>query len=603
MNVTLPDGTTLTDVPEGTTKAQLRAKLAGSGYDVSKLPGGGPSPEDAAKYDPRNGMSGGEAFLVGMGSAADKAVRGIKGLFGSEDKQGAEDAALYQKYHPGGMATAGEIAGDVMMTAAPAGGLAGLGGKVASMLPRATLAGRTGGALANAATQIGGNAGMAAAMAPEDRGAAALGGAAGAGLGMGAQRLAGGLVKPLMTPEAEAMMAKGMHLTPGQAMGPAASEFEQKLTSLPLTGASIAGGRGRALNESFKNTALDVVGDLPANVKHSVADAVPGNATMTAIRRGIGSEYERGLSSVDHIPFSPDRLVQHAQAIVDDPTRMLNDAGKKEVMDFVQGLIARGPQRPEGVTNFTLKVPGQVAKDMESTIGQNANEMLSSSVTSERKMGKALQDIHQSFRDELTGALSKTPASAYPGGLREFVGAPVKAGQDVRKADAAWRAFQPLDRASASMGAQAAEGVPQPRMLLNALKAGDKSQNDNALRATIAELEAGRAPSSPYEKTIGNMIQGKQVLGNTVADSGTAGRLAAGSLPSAVGMAGWPIAAMAYSRVGSKLLTQGMQPQVAKDFVAWAVQKGIAPAALEAQLPNALAAFGREQTGAAHAPQ
>lgn len=37
MNVTLPDGTILTDIPEGTTKAQLIAKLSANGYDVSKL--------------------------------------------------------------------------------------------------------------------------------------------------------------------------------------------------------------------------------------------------------------------------------------------------------------------------------------------------------------------------------------------------------------------------------------------------------------------------------------------------------------------------------------------------------------------------------------
>lgn len=37
MNVTLPDGTVLTDIPEGTTKAQLLAKLKANGYDVSGL--------------------------------------------------------------------------------------------------------------------------------------------------------------------------------------------------------------------------------------------------------------------------------------------------------------------------------------------------------------------------------------------------------------------------------------------------------------------------------------------------------------------------------------------------------------------------------------
>lgn len=42
MNVELPDGTILEDVPEGTTREQLRTKLKASGYDVSKL-----GPEEA----------------------------------------------------------------------------------------------------------------------------------------------------------------------------------------------------------------------------------------------------------------------------------------------------------------------------------------------------------------------------------------------------------------------------------------------------------------------------------------------------------------------------------------------------------------------------
>ena len=37
MNVELPDGTVLTDIPDGTTREQLRTKLKANGYDVSKL--------------------------------------------------------------------------------------------------------------------------------------------------------------------------------------------------------------------------------------------------------------------------------------------------------------------------------------------------------------------------------------------------------------------------------------------------------------------------------------------------------------------------------------------------------------------------------------
>jgi len=37
MNVTLPDGTVLEGVPDGTTRAELLAKLSANGYDVRRL--------------------------------------------------------------------------------------------------------------------------------------------------------------------------------------------------------------------------------------------------------------------------------------------------------------------------------------------------------------------------------------------------------------------------------------------------------------------------------------------------------------------------------------------------------------------------------------
>ncbi len=37
MDVRLPDGTILQNVPDGTTKAQLMEKLSANGYDIGKL--------------------------------------------------------------------------------------------------------------------------------------------------------------------------------------------------------------------------------------------------------------------------------------------------------------------------------------------------------------------------------------------------------------------------------------------------------------------------------------------------------------------------------------------------------------------------------------
>ena len=92
-----------------------------------------PTQAELDAVNPATGMPWYEKALVGAGAATDRAVRGVGNLIADvggrvtgddmrpkgQPDQGAEDAALYQKYYPGGWATAGEIAADVGMSAIP----------------------------------------------------------------------------------------------------------------------------------------------------------------------------------------------------------------------------------------------------------------------------------------------------------------------------------------------------------------------------------------------------------------------------------------------------------------------------------------------------
>lgn len=71
MDVTLPDGTVLRGVPDGTTKAQIREKLKANGYDVSKL--------DAA---PKPAESGPTGFVGGGNAVGTGYFRGLGHLAG-----------------------------------------------------------------------------------------------------------------------------------------------------------------------------------------------------------------------------------------------------------------------------------------------------------------------------------------------------------------------------------------------------------------------------------------------------------------------------------------------------------------------------------------
>jgi len=135
MDVRLPDGTIIQNVPDGISKAELTAKLKFNGYDVSKLdePKFAPreiKPEPSALMAPLQGFSAGVGNvmfggqkLLGMG--LEKIGATDTGRFLQEDaarRQAAEAAKLapYKESSPF-LTGAGQLAGEVVSTI-PAGG-------------------------------------------------------------------------------------------------------------------------------------------------------------------------------------------------------------------------------------------------------------------------------------------------------------------------------------------------------------------------------------------------------------------------------------------------------------------------------------------------
>lgn len=538
----------------------------------------------APAAEPTWGDRGREA-LQGGKARLDEMALGLKGLlpqsvqdFGDRIDRATGRPALTKEtavQAPDTWAgTAGGIGADVLATAVPAAGLARGAALTARALPLA--AGRR--ALTEAGLNVAGQAGMSAALTDKDRATAGALGAAGGVMGAGLQRVMGGLVRPITTPEASEMMRRGVQVTPGQAMGGAALDAEKKLTSLPLAGNRIRAAHERANEEYFRQTAGDVVGGLPAGARAAVAGAGDGNATMTAMRQQIGNQYDNTLGQVAHVPVDATALLQGAVGAVNDPGLALNDASKQRVLDYVaNNVLGRNPAGAQA------NLSGEAAKRIESDLGKVAANWSSSAIAEERSMGEALRAVHQQWRNAVTQAVEK----AQP-----------EAGAALRAADQAWRGFLPLDRASASIGAQSAGGTPQPRALLNALKALDKSQNDNALRRTITSGNA----NNPYERLVQNQQLGSDVFGAAVPDSGTTGRWLAGSAlgiglggaPAIAGAAaGYAGVAAAYSRLGSRLLTQGIAPQQVERIIQQAALRGIPEEALLAQFPNVGAAAGR----------
>lgn len=159
MDVRMPDGTIIKNVPEGTTKAQLQAKLDARSQPKPDLKASNPSeydpssPEFQAKYGATSGMTGMNKFMAGAGKSVVDIGRGLlqlgaeggnkiglvsdqtaQGLRQNQDEVNQRDADLMST----GAGISGNIAGTLATTLLPAGMLARAG--TAAKLPGLTSA-------------------------------------------------------------------------------------------------------------------------------------------------------------------------------------------------------------------------------------------------------------------------------------------------------------------------------------------------------------------------------------------------------------------------------------------------------------------------------
>ena len=463
------------------------------------------------------------AVMRGLGGAKtawDRAALGLKGVFTDltpEDKALLEQGRAFEK-EGGTAATVGSIGADVGMSLAPA-------ARVTQAVSKAPLLART-------LAELGFGAGYGALTSPEDRTGGAVGGGAGTALGMGANRLIGGAIKPFVSQEAQELAKQGIQPTIGQSIGGAVNTAEQKLKSLPLIGDVIRNARGRAVNE-FNEKAIQT--------------AVPGSKgfgdeALTTAREALGKQYDTVLNALPKIQVDKPAIVQALRTAVDDPALALSNDSKKFVTDYVKNNLI----------NRTGQIDGQIAKKIESDMAK-AVARKATGDAEDRAIADALRNVQQQWRQSLT----QSAEAVNPG-----------SGTALREADASWRAFIPVDRAGAYRGNQniASNEIPgkfTPNSLRRSIEASDQSQFNNATRS----MNGG---NTPFDKLNTLTRQGEKVLGDSVPDSGTAGRAmmgltaigagsAAGIDPATMGV-GAALTLPMYSRAGSKFLTEGIEP-------------------------------------------
>lgn len=416
----------------------------------------------------------------------------------------------------------GRIAGNIVASMP----LAGAGGAAA----------RGGGMLARAADAAGTGAAVGALSSPvadpnnfwRDKLNQAEIGMVGGVAGNVAGNVASRVVNPNATSNAavQKLIDEGISLTPGQVLGGGAKEMEDKLTSFPLFGAIIKGGRSQGyddLNRAVVGRVLGPLGeDLPDNVK-------TGRDAISYAQGRIKEAYSNllpGLKISVDPQFSTD--VHNLQSMA---TAGLTPDLANQFDGFLQNQVV-GKLAPSGTMD------GITLKEIESEIGNEAQNFLHSASASERKYGTALGAL----QDSLRGLVQRSNPDA---------------ADQLSKINQAYGYMKILEKAGGTVGAPS--GVFTPAQLQSAVKASDRTSNDRAFAAGNARLQDLSDAA-------------RSVLPSTIPDSGTAGRLGPMalmgmvakeaheylpdflSIPAIAGAGAYGAAAGAYSRPGMKSL-------------------------------------------------
>lgn len=285
------------------------------------------------------------------------------------------------------------------------------------------------------------------------------------------------MISPTSSPEVRALRAEGVTPTPGQMLGGGFKSAEEKLTSVPILGASIKAGQARAIgemNDAAVQRALTPVGErLPKGAT--------GYEAIEFARKTLGSKYDDALSAIGPIKldreFSADLRTIYGQ---------LSTLPKDKADQFARILETEIAKRGrDGV------LTPEAIKAAESEIGRQARGYMRAQDFDVQKLGEALDMAQDKLREMIARQ------------------APSGAAENLQKVNAGYAAFKRVQRAASYVGAD--DGVFNPNQLTQAVRALDRTKDHRAFSEGTALMQDLSSAS-------------KKVLANKIPNSGTVDR-------------------------------------------------------------------------------
>lgn len=487
MDIELPNGTVIKDIPEGTPRSVVMEKAIKAG--LAKPEDFGVSTDVNA---PTSGLLmgikepiSGAAQLLPKGlefvtSAGGLAPNPVSQYFGSEAERvramtAAEEAA-YQKQR----ALQGETGFDVSRLAgnilSPVNVLAGI---------RATQAARALGAGAGTQAAVSGAAQGAIQPVTEptdfaEEKAKQVGfGAAGGKIGEAVATSVGKVLNPLASKAEQTMRDLGITPTPGQTLGGIYKKAEDFAQNLPLVGEQIRSAREKVLfdfNKGVINKTLEKVNDkLPENVIGR--DAVAYAADQ------ISSKYDEVLAKMK---FDLDFKTTSG---------ILNALNKANLPSTAQREEATNVLNSIALDKFSGKtLTGQEYKAIESDLAKEVIKYRNSQTAADRNIGEALQGVLDTFKSELYQQNQRyTP--------------------QLRRIDSAYSDLKIMERAAANTGAES--GVFTPKQYSMAVKQADLTRQKSAFaRGRAKGQEISEAAMETIGQDAASTLEGRLAIGS-----------------------------------------------------------------------------------------
>jgi len=287
-------------------------------------------------------------------------------------------------------------------------------------------------------------------------------------------------ISPKLTPDVEKLVQSGVNLTPGQIMGGALRNIEDKLTSVPLLGDAINYSRRKGVEEFNKAAYKQVLEPIGGKVPN-----VTGREGVEAVEKQLNNAYDKILPNIV-FKATPEfnANIANLRGMV---SQKLDPALARRFDYEIDNVIASKLAPKTGMMD------GMAFKEAESELGQLAKQFKNSGVVSERDLGNAFAQAQAELRNALNA--TNPQAKAELGNINK-----------------AWANFTRLQTAGSK--ANTAE-MFTPAQLAQAVRQMDTSVRKGA-------VSRGSALMQDLSDA------GVNVLPSRIPDSGTASRLMLG---------------------------------------------------------------------------